>query len=438
MVNLALNKLLVPIRRKENWLAGCLLAICSFGYPIAGIISAFMNWPSQYTSIPFRMGVATFASVLLLQNWRNRSESIWQYIFFVFLAFYTLRLAHNVFAGFAGSEKELLLFLSTSVLPSFALLKINIERVEPLVHTTLISLTAVIVIAIMSGEYLGWFGVNGLTFTGRMHLTTVNPITLGHTAAALILMIVAWWLSHHRKFTLGHWFLLIIGLGILSYTSSRGVFLALLIPLVIIMLTSPIKQTSSAKRCALPASIFAITIILFWFPLPMDKLIKSSSLQYFANDTSDISKEKLNIFLKNHLDRIDEHLQDRRELTDESITTRLAMFKSSFLVFINNPIWGGSNWIANTGHYPHNLPLEAFQNLGIVGGGILIVLLLKCCYVAWFRLKEDKYVISLLFFQALILGQFSGSLYGNAQLWTTMAILLTTDGNFSIKRVDTS
>jgi O-antigen ligase len=130
--------------------------------------------------------------------------------------------------------------------------------------------------------------------------------------------------------------------------------------------------------------------------------------------------------------------QNRLGLSDGAAQSRLPLLKSSVEAFIQNPILGISNWMVNGGQYPHNLLLESFQNLGIVGGAVFVALLVAGSYRAWRRIRIGHYLVPMLFFQALVAGQFSGSLYAHAQLWGTLALLLGASSSLFAKNLDAS
>lgn len=427
-----------------NRLAVGLLAICLFGYPAAGVLSAIINLPTMYTSVPYRALVASLACILVIISWQNPRTDYWRLLFLLFILLFSLRLTYNYSEGYPGATKEFLLFFSTCALPSIALMNFHINDIERNSSLILIGLISAILTSVIVGEYIGAFGFFSMSFTGRLSLTSINPITLGHLSASLLLILLSWYLKGKHK---GYWFfplaLTFLGFGGLSYAGSRGAYLALVIPLLLLILPNMRNGNFFTKTNLTTITLIFISIFLYISPLPNQNLTRASINTYLENyclnnpETSDASPSKYKCtesYWNEYVDltRLEEY--KRHRLAGSSVSERIELLNLSIVAFLNNPILGVSNWEVHNGSYPHNLTLEAFQTVGAVGGTIFIVLIALCGYISWLRLKEGKYLISLLFLQALVAGQFSGSLYGHAQLWTTMALLLPYASSLSLKK----
>ncbi|MDJ0661313.1 MAG: O-antigen ligase family protein [Crocosphaera sp.] len=374
-----------------------------------------MDWPSRWTSVPFRAVVALLALMVAVLVWRSRPLNRWSWVLVVWLALYSVRLSSNVFEGYPGAIYEMAFFCLAVALPVLAFLKCDLGGIERQARVLIIWLAAGILVFAIAAEYLGWFGANSQTFiAGRLSTVTINPITLGHVSVSLLLATVAWRMQSDRGNSLVLLALISLGLASMSYAGSRGPFVSLVATLTILVFAAPWSGREALVSRAITLATMGVACLLIIYPLPMDHLITQSSLQRGLSD--DVIQER----------RIglEETKQDRVALSDKASDERLELLKSSSTTFLNNLVFGASNWVANEGHYPHNLILEAFQNLGIVGGGIFLVLLLMSSYRAWGRIRHGEYMVPLLFFQALVGGQFSGSLYAYAQLWTTLTLLL--------------
>ena len=402
------------LETRLTWLAALLLALCVVGYPVAGLIAATMDWPSRWASVPFRAVVALLALTVAVLMWRSQPLNRWSWLLGVWLALYSIRLSSNVLEGHPAAMHEILFFCLAVVLPVLAFLKCNLRDIEPKVRTLIIWLgTGILTIAI-AGEYLGWFGANSYTFSGRLSTSTLNPITLGHVAASLLLASVAWSAKNDYKKLLIALSLMSLSLVGMSYAGSRGPFVALIAALAVFLFATPKGGGIALVHRVKIVSIMGLAIWLMWNPLPMNHLITQSSLQRgMSNDV-----------VESRLTKLEGLQQDRLALSDEASETRQKLLMSSLAAFLANPVFGVSNWTANEGQYPHNLALEAFQNLGIAGGSIFLLLLVVGSFRAWGRIRHGEYMVPLLFFQALVGGQFSGSLYAHAQLWTSLALLL--------------
>lgn len=500
------------LRKHQALLAAVLLALCAVGYPVAGLLAAVMDWPSRWTSVPFRAGVAMLSVTLLaLLPWRGRPLSQWAWVLAGWLALYALRLAHNVLEAYPGAAHEMLFFGLAVVLPVIALIRCDLDAVETRLRAPVVWLAAGIVAAAIVGDYLGWFGANSFTFTGRLSTSTVNPITLGHTAVSLLLALVAWQIQGESRYRWVLWALVGLGLIGLSYAGSRGPYVALLFALGLLILAVPAVGGRLLAGRAAALLVVIAAAVLFLHPLPVNHLIAQSdqqrlerlvfqggqkhqerqeiqtsqgSEQQSMESEAEVTAESGRDFrsaTQKRLRRLEEerqeiqtteksgqqsmggeakasaesvrdfssatqmrleHLevdrQNRLDLSDGATQTRLALLKSSVKAFIQNPILGISNWMVNGGQYPHNLILESFQNLGIVGGAVFVALLVVGSFRAWRRIRSGQYLVAMLFFQALMAGQFSGSLYAHAQLWGTLALLLGANAGLVAKNLDVS
>lgn len=385
---------------------------------MAGLIAATIDLQSRWTSVPFRVFVAILALTVALFMWRSQPMNRWCLLMSVWLALYSIRLSSNVVSGYPTAMHEIIFFCLAVVLPVFAFFKCNLREIEPKVIVLLIWLSSIILIFSIAGAYLGWFGKNiSIHHDGRLSTSTLNPITLGHVATSLLLASVAWNERINYRGSLIAVALISLGLIALSYSGSRGPFFALILPLAVFLFAKPWAGLAPLVHRAMIVIIIGLAIWLMWNPLPMDHLIAKSATQHgFGND-----------YIENQLVNVERTHQDRLIISDKSSSARIGLLTSSLTVFLENPIFGISNWIANKGQYPHNLALEAFQNLGVVGGGMFLLLLVVGTFQAWRRIRQGEYMIALLFFQALVAGQFSGSLHATAQLWTTLALLLSSN-----------
>lgn len=398
-----------------TWLSAVLFALCVLGYPVAGLIAAVMDWPSRWTSVPFRGLVALIALTVALPIWRSQPLNKWHLLLCVWFALYLIRLSSNVFAGHPSSIYEVMFFCLAVVLPVFAFFKCNLGDIERKVLVLIIWLSAGILMFSIAGAYLNWFGDNNLTYAaGRLSLTTLNPITLGNVAGSLILASLVWNKKTNCIKLLIFFALISLGLLAIGFTSSRGSFVALISSLAVLLVATPWSGREALVRLSTIFCIMCLAIWFMWKPPLANDFVRYNNLQKGFSESID-----------SRMDRIEILKRERLTWSDAAANTRWVLFKSSLYTFLENPVFGASNWTANKGVYPHNLIIEAFQNLGIAGGGMFLLLLVVGGFRAWERIRLGEHmVLPLLFFQALVGGQFSGSLYGNVQLWSTLVLLL--------------
>lgn len=457
----------VSFLRLKHRTPGILLALTVVGYPVAGLLSAAIDVPGNVTSTPFRLLVMAIAFYVLMAFRHERRFGFWPGLLIVWWCFYAFRLIANVIHGYPGANHELLFYGAVVILPSFALLVCDSSRRDGEVGYLIIFLGAMVVGGAIIGELLGVFNSHSLMFTGRLSTDTVNPITLGHVAVSTLLSLMV--MKQVGGIAGAVTMVVVAGASLvcMSLTGSRGPFLALIAALTFFILAykKPLMADISQK---IAPGLIVFTLILFFFPISTEQLIINSDIRRISSnrempipkiksidtDTQTVEKlKKIDAQAMNkempvskiksiddtqsaersikigaqtieRLKRIDELNVSRLTFTDAAATERRKLMNGAFEQFQRHPLTGGSNWEASSGVYPHNLQLEAFSNLGVLGGVAFLLLDAAGLYYAWKRIQEGQYLVPLLFVQAVVSSLFSGSLYGHAQLWATLAILL--------------
>lgn len=418
------------MERGMRYLPGVLLALVVAGYPVAGLLSASLDVSSRTTSLPFRGLVAAIALILLVRGWQGRRFGFWVCLLGVWWVVYAARLVSNLWQGFPGAGHELAFFCLTVILPALALLKSEPDQAESSAGRILLFLGSLVGGGALLGEFLGVFGWHSLMYTGRLSTDTVNPITLGQVAASFLLVLVA---TRIPRRTTGSWWVFVplaaMGLACLGYAGSRGAFVSLLVALAFLWLAQRCSHTNDRPGQIAVPCLVGLVVALFFFPLPTEQLIVNSEMrrQSLPTDIAAIAAKQL-------ADHQILAQQDRSGFRDMAVAERITLARNAFGQFLSHPLNGGANWEANDGAYPHNLPLEAFSNLGVVGGVVFLILMGAGIRFAWRRTRDGTWLISLLYVQALASAMFSGSLYGHAQLWTTLTMLLGSQAIFQVER----
>lgn len=396
-----------------------LLALCIAGYPLVGLTAAVLDVPSRWTSFPFRLVVVILSIVLVILALHIKRLSVWILVLIVWLGAYAVRLIYNAYLGYEGAQHEFIFFVATVMLPVLAMMRGNTTRVSELALMPIIFLAGATLAFSIGGEYLGWFGANSLMFTGRLATTTVNSITLGHLSVTLLLCCIVFFMNaslSRKSFAI---MLSVLGLIILGMTSSRGALLSLLITIGI-WLTLAYKQGSLRTSTSIFVVVLATTALaLFWYPLQIDRLVEKSDQVRLGEIDKSPNSETLK-----RLKHLEVEKNNRLMLIDRAADSRKELWRNTLRAIWSFPILGVSNFEVNQGQYPHNLILEAFQNLGVFGGVIFLILLIMGLKQAFFELRSGHQLVPLLFFQSVVGSQFSGSLYGYASLWVTLALLL--------------
>jgi O-antigen ligase len=113
------------------------------------------------------------------------------------------------------------------------------------------------------------------------------------------------------------------------------------------------------------------------------------------------------------------------QLTGSSASTRLDMYAKAWKDFQENPILGSS--IIEHVHmiYPHNMILESFMAMGIVGGSLsmLIMLFNVRNILVLLRSRPESAWTSVLLVQYSTGAMLSGAIWGNSAFWAlTLAV----------------
>jgi hypothetical protein len=242
--------------------------------------------------------------------------------------------------------------------------------------------------------------IGQLAETGRARIgdDRLNPISLGHLGATLVVQSI-WALVFFR-----HWrsramrLFLLAGLGVgfyvLMMANSRGPIIAALACLAIIILFSPARYKVSVL---LLSGVVVASIV---------------PLAHYLEETYDITtfSRLFGMTLSQQADQ----------------SARLELYADALRGVLESPLVGSWLEIPGVG-YPHNFILESYMATGVFFGSLLVISVLLLCRRAVSVLLNNMQAgwVSLLFFQHLIGAQFSGALYGSTYMWTSASLLMS-------------
>ena len=108
---------------------------------------------------------------------------------------------------------------------------------------------------------------------------------------------------------------------------------------------------------------------------------------------------------------------------------RQVLWTNAWAQFVENPVFGDSIGESSTGYYPHNLTIEALMSTGLVGTTAYLYLVLRAVFAAMSLLvrKEGHEWLALLFIQYLVISQTSGAHWSSGGHWLTMTAVIATD-----------
>jgi len=260
------------------------------------------------------------------------------------------------------------------------------------VYTVLILLGSIVLIFL----YRGLTGTDAsFAQNGRLSGTnTSNPITLGHYGATLSLLSAYLLLRgarQTRKFVLLLLAGVILGVLIVLFSASRGPFLAFLVGAALLVGTLPRSRARTA----------------IW-------LLSGATLLTFGLSYASVSD-----FVTRHGGSMERRLNSAaRTNQTEAQDIRLGLWELAINTTIEHPLLGYGIDLPGQG-YPHNIALEAFASIGVVGGTVFLALLATCLHrsLAMLRSGDECSWIGLLFVQFAVGAMFSGSLFTNAEFW---------------------
>lgn len=372
--------------RQQNLRAryGALLfALALFGYPIVGSLVSLLNIESRLLSVPFRLFVGLMGLFMFATMGRMRFDN-WRLLILLIWCAMILRLVFDTLvAGIDGADYALGFFIVGSVLPVFALWKLNAYDQKRFALAGFITATIGSLLSLF-GNYAGAFGASDLTeLTGRLSSASLNPVSLGHLAVSgffcgLVLI---------RKTTLSRLVTLSVVMGGLVFvvvqTGSKGP----IISLAIALLMWSIRRRIAIRLIVLIALL--TTLLVLYDNNPLFKRLM------FINE-------------------------------DLSTFDRMILIQDSWQQILSSPWIGSASVELNTGYYPHNIFLEAAMSFGLPLTMILVIVILRGLIISWRLLNKDFDLIALLYIQALVISQVSGALFADSMLWICLIILLST------------
>ncbi len=261
----------------------------------------------------------------------------------------------------------------------------------------------------LSGFALGVISIIHVGFVGmetisRFTLPGQNPIWfsrgLGLSVLATLFLIELAKKRYHKLLLTAFIFLLLF---VIYITASRGPLLALL-----------------------------IVLLLYFFILQRKKLNLLRALSLFL-----VAFFSLKLFIAFAPGQIWNRMLSLFSGFDLTTLLRLRAFEAARDLFLDNPLIGvgtGGFEHYNILAYPHNIFLELASELGILGVLPFFVMILCAAYLGVRLLKSKtssalesnlSKVFFAIFVFSLINSQFSGEIYGNYELWFSVAGIWT-------------
>ena len=380
--------------------------ICLFvGFLVISKLPDFLGIPDIQFSIPYRIFVVFIAVVIILKGilTGNLLKRVSFAVFLFFMMMYLSRMFYDLYINpiilFADNTAEFYIqqLVGIVLLPSIALFFLNVQNLNYQLIFNFVFWSLIIILGIELTSFVNSGHI------GRSHGALVLGVQYyGHFGCTLSLLSAYNFLygnKKNKKSRLITFFGFFIGLITIFISASRSPFLALCIGVLFMMG----KKMKSINSVLISIVVLFFGIFFFW---DIVGIINT----YFPNDFF--------MRLEHGINTIDEE-GGRNSLLSYGVNE-----------FLESPIIGNHFLIQTVtamGTYPHNLIIESFMALGIIGGGILVIWIIggvKTAYKSFGEIREDGEWITLLFLQHLIFGMVSGNLYSSDGFWIYSVLVM--------------
>jgi O-antigen ligase len=389
--------------RLQMDLASITLALVIFAFPMSALLSALLSSSTGFSDGTFSIAarVVTFLAALLLfvkrslfrqLRWPNRALVIFSVI-------YIIRLVYDAFfADNPAAGSALVFFFVSTLVPTIALACIRPEDWNErgaILFSLAVGTVFVFLANWMLATGLGqeWIDQNIVMLNGgRQSFERMNPILLGHKAVTVVLICASIIVnSSSRKLKLGMACIAIPSLYTVYLAASRGPILALIAGLALLTITN--------KRGFQIAFVLLSCVVC------------------------------VTTFLNIDIQGLLEQLRFTSAGTDSNSVARIDFIYEAIDAFWRSPIIGENFEMPITGGWPHNVFAEVLMATGLIGMAAFLCVFFPVVKQTWKVTRLRTNYAGILFVQIFIGAQFSGSLWGTADLWVAMALVLAVQSN---------
>tara|TARA_R110001606_G_scaffold314556_7_gene461335 strand:+ start:105 stop:1391 length:1287 start_codon:yes stop_codon:yes gene_type:complete len=395
---------------KRSHLVAAAIVGSVMGYPIASLFSQVTGIENQIAAIAMRGAILACAVTILIGSLRISSR-LAVALFTLFWGGYILRLAFTFgLTNEVVSEPASTFFiwgLGVCLMPSVAVLlyKGHLDFAKMRLTFAILGAVAMVGILLLGGTAIET--AEGQTFDqNRWNLATINPITIGHLGASLVLTASAALLYEKSKGRRLLFYGAIAGIGLIGLflANSRGPLVAMAVAIG----TYGLAQIRSKRAWRYSMIVMLGGLVVLY--RKTDALFEASGI----------------------LDRFARLATGE----DRSAMTRTELYSDGIAQFLASPFVGDGLEVRSLGFYPHNVILEAFIATGVIGGITFLVLTLMSIRASYRIMKLDspKAFMALLAMQYIVAGQFSGAIYQAGPMWVLMAGVLAFSANLKKAR----
>jgi hypothetical protein len=253
----------------------------------------------------------------------------------------------------------------------------------------------VLVLAMVAGRTTVT-GASGSYDTGRLAFDSLNSINLGH-AAATVLLAVYWRLRFQKP---------------------RGFEISLNLVIGAISLWGLLASGSRGPLVACILGLLFLEVVKGGRALIVATFVGSPLLALLAIDPAELDR-RFNSTLFSRL-------ESGMFAEDAASSARLVHLDSAWQLFLEKPVFGAALEDPRYLIWPHNIIVEAFMAIGIIGGLLMIALCIGALTKAfrWARSAPASALPGALLVQYLTASQFSGAVWGATSFWTLLGLLV--------------
>ena len=230
----------------------------------------------------------------------------------------------------------------------------------------------------------------------------IDIITYGHLGLSLVLIAVYILMYLDKKFSLLSILFFVIGFSAMILSGSRSPFVGLVLCLIILLRSRYSKWYYA---------IIWIGVVII-------------SFNYFKAEIVGLNGYLESIGISSFGRVVNTFIGDGFSI-DEVSSGRDEIWNIGWNMFLQNPILGVS-YLLPDDSYVHNIFIEQFMALGIIGGAIFVVINMKTILFGWKMIKASPKMVLVyaLFIQYLILGCFSRTIIALGAYWLFMFITI--------------
>jgi O-antigen ligase len=373
-----------------TFLKAILIVSVICGYEFLSFFPEILNVDTRVISIPFRLLMGIVCIVILF----NSPIQVNKKVFLVYF-FWLLYLIRFLYETIFNSDKIQLslsdywgyIFLGC-LLPMSALLttidKNVLDKSLPLVYSLLLFVN---VFGLINNQGFLFEEVNEMRADANIGLNSISFAT-----CAISLIIVSLYLMNKLRFKIILWLSIILAIVNIGLSGSRG-------PILQLALVGLFYLFMNTKKVSPKYIIIG--------------LVSFSGIIYYLSENFNF----LNLL-------ISRFTTSQTELGGSDYE-RTLFIEGAWNQFINSPLIGDSVEVRPYGIYPHNMLLESFMSLGILGGvlcfAILIIAFVKALQLLKF--KEVSWLV-ILFLFSYIATFTTGSIVNNFRFWTFLSFIL--------------